>query len=179
VRKRWWQSPTQVPRRPSTANQPLRPLVDQDRGDGGRARRPQPATGRAIPGRQFLELLLTRRGSEQQAQFLLPFSKTFRRSHRSPSSNRLTFCAPSGETGRGAGVTCAKPPCPIRQQFWGTCSTCPTLAWHVEHVPHRPGQPKRVRAFSNAGRWNRRCSRPGCRRNRFGCRRGPRAAAPH
>src|SRR5438874_4490969 len=75
-----------IPR--SSANQPLLPLVDQDVGDDGRARRSELATRRMIPGRQFLEFLPARRGSEQRPQFLLSFLEAMLRSHRSSLSKR-------------------------------------------------------------------------------------------
>jgi hypothetical protein len=72
----------------STANQPLPPLVDQDVGDDGRARRSERATRRVIAGREFLELLPARRRSEQRPQFLLSFLEAMLRSHQSSLSNR-------------------------------------------------------------------------------------------
>jgi len=67
----------------SNSNQPLLPLVDQDVGDDGRARWSELATRRVIPGREFLEFLPARRGSEQRPQFPLSFLEGMLRSHGS------------------------------------------------------------------------------------------------
>src|SRR6266436_6625205 len=72
----------------STANQPLLPLVDQDVGDDGRARWSELATRGVIPGREFLEFLPARRGSDQRPQFPLSFLEGMFHNHRSSLSNR-------------------------------------------------------------------------------------------
>src|SRR5262249_40575817 len=74
------------PPSPSTANQTLVPLVDQDVGDDRRSRWPQPVARFEIPGCQFVQFLPARGGSKEGSQFLLPLLERFLRGHSSSFS---------------------------------------------------------------------------------------------
>jgi hypothetical protein len=80
----------------SIADQPPPPLVDEDVGDDGRARRPRLAARCAIPGRQLVDFVPAHRRSEQRLQFLLPFGERLLRRHRPSFSNSR------GSPGNGA-----------------------------------------------------------------------------
>jgi hypothetical protein len=73
-----------------TLNETLLSLVHQDVGDSRRASHSELATRCKTPGRQMLQLLPARWGSEQQPQFIFPLWEGFLRTHSSSWNRRVS-----------------------------------------------------------------------------------------